>query len=105
MEEKKIKAFYVIIEKHGRFKPYDVIPYFVSTYNERKPKDRPKTFEEFKKFVESWSRYMYWSRCEYEIILSDWPGQRNEEKWDIHRQIMMNHDLVTEILMSVLKKK
>ena len=102
--KEKIKSFYVIIESNGTFKPYDVIPYLVSVYNDRKPKDRPKTYEEFKEFVKSWSRYQWWARCEYEIILSDWPCQRKEEKWDIYTQLMMNHDLVTQILMNVLKK-
>lgn len=103
-QRQTIKSFYVIIERNGRFEPYDVIPYFVSTYNDRKPKERPKTFEEFKEFVKGWSMYMYWGRCEYEIILSDWPNERSKEKWDIHRQIMMNHNSVTRILMDVLKK-
>lgn len=98
------KSFYVILERGNEFIPYDVIPYFVSTYNERKPKDRPKTYEEFKEFVRQWSMYMYCGRCEYEIILSDWPNERNKEKVDVHKQIMMNHDVVTQVLMNVLKK-
>ena len=56
-------------------------------------------FEEFKKFVESNSMYMYWSRCEYEVILLDWPNQKTHKKIDIHWQIMNNIDLVTNILM------
>lgn len=103
---KKVKSFYVIRGDNGRFKPYDVIPYFVSVYNDRKPKDRPKTFEEFKEFVEKESMYMFWARCEYEIVLNSWPPSKEEQgyKIDIHEQIMMNHSLVTEVLMNVLKK-
>lgn len=104
MKKEDIKSFYVIIERNGKFMPYDVIPYLVSCYNNAKPKDRPKTFEEFKEFVRKWSMYRWWARCEYEIIISNWPGQQNQEKWDIHGQLMMNHDLVTRLLMNVLKK-
>ena len=43
--------------------------------------------------------YMYWSRCEYEIILLDWPNQKANKKIDVHWQIMNNIDLVTNILM------
>lgn len=102
--KKKTKSFNVIIERNGEFIPYDIMPYFVSTYNKTNPSDRPKTYEEFREFVDKEAKYMYWSRCEYEIILSSWPGERDKEKWDIYKQIMMNHDLVTEILMNVLKK-
>ena len=84
------------------FGSYDVMPYLVSAYKElrdKKYKKVPKTFEEFKKFVKDESMYQFWGRCEYEIILVDWPCQKHEEKWDVYQQIMMNHDLVTRILI------
>lgn len=98
-----MKQFNVIIYDINRkkFKPYNVMDFFVDEYNEEKSK--PKTFDEFKEFVERKSMWMFWSRCEYEIILSDWPPSGVEEKWDIYRQIMMNIDIVTEILMENVK--
>ena len=101
----KIKnPFYVILyEVNSRkFEKYDVMPYLVRCYQESKKKKYiacPTTFEEFKKFVEDNSKYMYWARCEYEVILSDWPCKTLEEKIDVHWQIMNNHDLVTRLLM------
>lgn len=96
--------FYVIhYEVNSRkFEKYDVMPYLVRCYQESKKKkyvDCPTTFEEFKKFVEDNSRYMYWARCEYEVILSDWPCNLNQKKIDIHWQIMNNLELVTRLLM------
>lgn len=83
-----------------KFESYDVMPYLIDCYdNVKRKKECPKTFDEFKKFVESKSMYMYWSRCEYEIILSDWPNGKTHKKVDIHYQIMMNIDIVTDILM------
>lgn len=98
-----MKQFNVIIYDCNRkkFKPYDVMGFFVDEYNEEE--NKPKTFDEFKEFVERKSMWRFWSRCEYEIILSDWPPSGVEEKWDIHRQIMMNIDIVTEILMENVK--
>lgn len=92
-------GFNVIVFDPNRreFKSYDVIPYFLGRYAEEKKK--PKTFDEFKKMVSEESMYRFWAKCEWEIILSDWPGQRTEEKWDVHRQVMMNIDLVTKIVM------
>ena len=84
-----------------KFEPYDVMPYLIGCYTRiKRKKECPKTFEDFKKFVESKSLYMYWSRCEYEIILSDWPGQSIYKKIDVHDQLMMNIDTVTNVLMS-----
>ena len=80
-----------------KFESYNIIPYLVNCYNEAKQK--PKTYEEFEEFVEKQSLYQFWSRCEYEMILSDWPCQKIEEKWDIYDQIMMNLNIVTRILI------
>ena len=94
--------FYVIsYDINGKdFTPYNVMPYFINCYkNARRKKKQPKTFDEFKEFVKSKSMYMYWSRCQYEIVLTDWPSQTRGEKIDVHWQIMMNLDTVTRILM------
>lgn len=109
-----------------QFEAYDVIPYFVNSYNDRVQKYHeieleasmsktqkefdeykdvleywkiPVSFHEFKKFIQDEARYQFWSRCEYEIILVDWPCQKTEEKWDIYDQIMMNLDIITQIVM------
>lgn len=99
-----ITPFYVIHYEINRreFEKYDVMPYLMRCYEESKDNDyeeTPKTFEQFKEFVKRKSMYMYWARCEYEIILSDWPPSGKEKKVDVHWQLMLNHDLVTRILM------
>lgn len=102
-----MKKFNVInydINKN-KFIEYDVIPYFVNFYNENKEKKykkTPKTYEELKEFIRDAALYQFWGRCEYEIILVDWPCQKHEEKWDVYNQIMMNLDTVTSILMQEL---
>ena len=99
--KRTIKSFNVINFdiNSSKFETYDVMPYLVGCYkNERKDK-RPVTFDEFKKFIELKSMYMYLSRCEYEVILSDWPNQKTHKKIDIHWQIMNNIDIVTNLLM------
>lgn len=100
-----MKEFNVIIERNGAFISYDVMPYFIEEYKRRKKPDRPVTFDEFKEFVINEGKYMYWSRCEYEIILSDWPSQKVEKKIDVMDQIMMNLDIVIEILMENINGK
>ena len=95
-----MKQFNVIIEDVNRreFIPYNVIPYLVRQYKEAK--NKPTTFEEFKTFIEKESKYQWWARCEYEVILKEWPTGQREEKIDVHWQVMMNINTITEILMS-----
>lgn len=123
-----MNKFNVIIYdiNHKKFISYDVLPYLRNSYNERvenfkklekkikrskkkidesilneKYNKVPSTFKEFREFVNDESRYQFWARCEYEIILTDWPPSNPpiEEKWDVYDQIVMNIDLVTKLLM------
>lgn len=98
-----MKQFNVIVEdiNSRKFIPYDVIPYLVKRYKDSK--EKPKTFDEFKKFIEKESMYQWWSRCEYEAILKSWPTGSSEKKIDVHWQVMMNIDIITEILMDEVK--
>ena len=99
-----MQKFNVIIEDVNRreFIPYNVIPYLVRQYKEAK--NKPTTFEEFKSFIEKESKYQWWSRCEYEIILKEWPTGKKEEKIDVHWQVMMNIDVITKLLMDEINE-
>ena len=95
--------------------PYDVLPYFRDRYKEqvkqakKYPKNDywkvPTTREELKEFIEKKSMYQFWARCEYEMICHGWPVQKNEHKLDVHEQIMMNIDTITDILFTELNNK
>ena len=103
-----MKSFNVIIYDPNlrEFIKYDIMPYLIRTYNEKKENKEtlPETFDEFKNFVKDESQYQFWARCEYEIILIDWPCQKNYEKWDVYKQIMMNLDIVTKVFMENVKE-
>lgn len=99
-----MKTFNVIIwdPNHKKFVPYNVIPYFVQAYEElkqKKYKKVPKTFDEFKEWVIDETHYQFWGRCEYEVILVDWPCQQKEEKIDVCWQIMLNIEFITKLIM------
>lgn len=79
---------------------YDVLPYFRNEYKERKKKDRPTTKQEWEDFVRGRGIYRFFSRCEYEIIISNWPSQDKHVKIDVWEQIEQNFDLIVEILMN-----
>lgn len=91
-----------------RMESYDIIPYLKICYDASKKKrayrKTPKTFEEFKQFILAEAQYQWWARCEYEIILSDWPCQQDSEKWDVYKQVEMNIDVITEVFMKYIKE-
>lgn len=104
-----MKSFNVIYEdiNSRRIVPYNVIPYFVEKYKEckRRKKECPKTVKDFTEFIKKESAYSFWARCEYEIIISGFPNTEIAEKWDIHRQVMMNISIITQIVMEECVKK
>ena len=108
------KSFNVIVQDFNRreFVAYDVIPYFKNAWDTMKrskvrSKELPTDLKGLKEWIKSQSRYHFWSRCEYEVVLSGWPNQDDKRKIDVHEQIMMNLDLVTDIFAECinLRKK
>ena len=80
---KKIVPFNIF--NHSRFSK-DIKEEF------KKNKDN---FEEFKERLQRNLQYYYWSKCEWEIILSAWinSGCVPEVKIDVYDQVMLNFDL------------
>lgn len=78
---------------------YDIMPFLIDSYKKIK-KNKPKTFDEIKEFITNESRYRFWSRCEYEVIITGWPKQKREVKIDIFDQIIKNIDVITTHFMS-----
>lgn len=97
---------------NGReFEPYDVMPYLMREWEDHKKHKRrrdelPKTMEGLRNWVDKWSQYQFWSRCEYEVILTPWPPNKDvARKIDIYDQIKMNLPIVTEIFAKNIKFK
>lgn len=97
--------FNVIIYNPNKeaFEPYNVIPYLLDQYKKIRPKNRkPTNKEEMITFIEAESRYQWWARCQYEVIISDWPTETTKEKWDIHKQVMMNISAIADALLKMV---
>jgi len=78
------------IEKYNIFKHYRFMDDIKKIY--KKHKDDYDTFcEEVCKSLQ----YYFWSKCEWEIILSDWPPSDTFEelKVDVYDQVMLNKDV------------
>ena len=116
MKKQIVKEFNVCIYDYNskKFVTYNIIPYLIEAYKERVNNHEeypdndyfkiPSTFEELKKFVNDESMYQFWSRCEYEIILVDWPSQKTSKKIDVYEQIKMNLDTITNILINSIEE-
>ena len=101
--KRNIKPYKVISWdfNHDDIEYYDIMPFLIDSYKRIK-KNKPKTFDEIKEFIINESRYRFWSRCEYEVIITGWPKQKREVKIDIFNQIMENIDIITTHFISHL---
>lgn len=64
------------------------------------------SMEEFKKAVKSELMYYFWSKAEWELIISDWfGGKQVEKKIDVYGQVMLNWDRFIEWLYHELYYK
>lgn len=108
-----MKEFNVIIEDNGEFKSYDIMPYLrqqwykfllgskIREESENSYWKKPETFKDYLVWVSRELRYMYWGRCQYEMILMPWPPKDTDKgrKIDIWEQCEMNIDLITEVFI------
>lgn len=59
-------------------------------------------YEEIKKEIDASLMYDYWSKSEYEVIVSNWTGPDFEQKIDIYYQLQPNIDRITEYMIREL---
>lgn len=99
-----MKKFYVIKWNINtdNIEYYDVLPYLCSEIEKKRKKEKINkkdiTLEWLKECIISSSQYMYWSRCQYECIISGFPKSKKEYKIDVHQQIMMNIDVIVDLI-------
>ena len=120
MNRVQIPAFYTLTWDMNRAKVenYDIMPYLVSAWKEDKARKHkiwfkssdddtkePTTVEEWKKAILAASRYQFWARCEYEIIVSEWPTEKHRVKLDVFDQINANIDVITKLFMEYVSSK
>lgn len=90
----------------------EIIPYnifyssFIKNLHEEIRKKKVTNYKELKEYISHWSKYNYWSKSEYEIIVSGLHSKEDkEEKIDVDWQIQMNLDRITEYVIRECKIK
>lgn len=83
------------IKTYNIFEHYSFKRELFETYNEFKG-DKDKFLSRVKQLLQ----YYYWSKCEWEIILSDWPPSKkfNEMKISVYDQIENNWHIFSEYI-------
>lgn len=88
------------IEIYNVFKHYSFMCCCDEAWNKYK-----NDFSKFEKSVQQDLTYYFWSKCEWEIVISDFPpsNQFKKRKVDVHEQIMMNWDKFIDYLWRYYK--
>ncbi len=93
--------WYVLIDDFNKreFCLYNVLnDYFVGGEVFKALKKHKDSKEDFAKQVESEVKYRYWSRSEWELVLSPWCSNAKEVKIDVYDQLWMNWDIFIDYL-------
>lgn len=118
---KNVTPFYALVKNHstGKVEPYNIIPVLQEAIFDPKGRITKKlkvfdvkadryvpvtTKSRFRKFVDNILRTKFWSRCEYEFIVVDWPYKGDSirdnrpHKLDIYSQVKPNIPYIVDIL-------
>ena len=82
-------------------------PYWEEEIKKRRKNGKIKNREDLKQYLKSECMYHYWSKCEFETIVTSWPPRKNEEgtKIDVWDQIEPNLDRLTDYIIIELGLK
>lgn len=100
--------WFVYIEDINRDKitKYDIFNCVAFSNDIKKEyKEYKDNFELFSERVNRNLRYYFWSKAEWEIILSDWPPSDSfkEEKIDVYDQVMLNWNVFIKYVWDNIK--
>lgn len=70
-------------------------------------KKGPRKGQDFDEWLRCTIMYYFWSKCEYEIILSPWPPHENDKdlKIDVYDQLMVNYHRFREYVLTLVKPR
>ena len=81
---------------HKDIETYNIFDHdYFKEYCDKAWKKYKYDFDAFSKEVKRNLMYYFWSKCEWEVIVSHWPPSErfNDKKIDVYEQVMMNWDV------------
>ena len=95
MQSKLFWNVYIYSFNEKKIITYDIFSHASFLDDLKKLKKKKPTFDVFKEEIRKLLMYYFWSKCEWEIILSAWPpstDRKEEKKIDVYDQVMLNFD-------------
>ena len=96
----------VYIEDYNRreikvFNVFNHYTFFENCKKEFRRYSRHKDIEKLEHEIKGWAMYCFWSKCEYEIVLTSWPEKKDfkDMKIDIYDQLNLNWDSFFKYVM------
>jgi hypothetical protein len=80
-------------------------------YDKKSYKQIPVTTkEQLCEFIKSYLMYHFWSKCEWEFIVIDWPNrdtieQSRPQKIDVYEQVKPNIPVITDLVWDYVEPK
>lgn len=77
---------------------YNVFNHYSFSEEAAKLLKKKLTREKFSEELKGWAMYYFWSKCEWEVIITSWPPHIKEnkldigEKIDVYDQLALNWD-------------
>lgn len=59
--------------------------------------------EDLSNIVRIWAMHHYWSKCEHETLITDFPKYKNEYKMDVFEQLQNNWQIFIDYLIKGLE--
>ena len=77
---------------------YNIFNHHCFTHEVKQAVKKYKDKNDFLDKLKSELRYYFWSKCEWEVIISPWVGRKEpcEEKIDVYNQVMLNWDVFAD---------
>lgn len=121
---KKDFSFYVMVKNFntGEIENYDIIPtIYRFMYNDKGNFSTNfivrddnfnaipiKTKDQLAEFVDNTLKYNFWAKCEWEFIVTDWPGREKVDdsrpiKVDVYDQVKPNINIIVDQLWNEIK--
>ena len=79
------------------YEEYDILPYFRREWKIRpfgrdeKYKEIPDTTKpQLREWVDAFAKYQFWSRCQYEFLMAQWPFCTRKINDDIRHYVKVN---------------
>lgn len=102
MKNKEFKVLLMDINKKT-YEEYDILPYFRREWKIRsfgrdeKYKKIPVTTKpQLMEWVDTFAKYQFWSRCQYEFLMAQWPFCTRKINDDIRHYVKVNPDANNE---------